>query len=92
MNTFILNNAVEQPSKNLTGFFCHKCEIIFPDEKTHKSHYRSELHNYNLRRIKVELKPVSEEVFLAKKAGTLKRNEKLKNIQPEYKETPRSFL
>lgn len=47
----------------LQGNFCTACELMFDSIDLQKDHYKSELHQYNLKRRIVDLPPVAEEVF-----------------------------
>lgn len=71
--TFSINTK-RKHTKKLKGLFCSTCEVEFKEVKSHQSHYKSELHKYNLKRRMVDLSPVSEELYEKKKRGEYTRN------------------
>lgn len=49
---------------------CPTCLQNFATLESHKLHYKSDFHRYNLKRKMVKLAPISEEQFQAKKVET----------------------
>ena len=47
-------------------FTCLSCSIAFPNPEDQRTHYRSDLHRYNMKRRVANLPPVKAEVFNAK--------------------------
>ena len=43
----------------MMSFTCNTCEVEYDDVESHRSHYKSDWHRYNLRRRQVELAPGS---------------------------------
>jgi pre-60S factor REI1 len=49
--------------KTLTGVFCATCEVEFASHSDHKAHYKSDFHQFNLKRKILQLPPLGEEIF-----------------------------
>lgn len=47
-------------------FTCLSCNIAFPNAEDQRTHYRSDLHRYNMKRRVASLPPVRADVFNAK--------------------------
>ena len=76
MNSVLFTTTAQKDTKQLIGTFCLSCEMNFTTEQDHKIHYRSELHQYNLKRKMVNLPPISEDRFKKSLTGKLKRVQK----------------
>ena len=76
MDSVLFTNTQQSENRQLTGMFCLSCEINFSDETEHKNHYRSEFHQYNLKRKMVNLPAISEERFKKSISGMLTRAQK----------------
>ena len=48
---------------NIDGFYCPTCNMTFEMEEQMKTHYHSDIHNYNMKRKIVGLKAVDEPTF-----------------------------
>lgn len=48
---------------DLVGLYCPTCYISFEREDQFKQHYHSDIHNYNMKRKIVGLKPATEAQF-----------------------------
>lgn len=46
---------------------CPTCSQAFANLESHKEHYKSDFHRYNIKRKMVKLAPITEEQFRAKK-------------------------
>ena len=57
--------VLDTPTVNhsLLGIFCATCEVTFQNEEEHKLHYRSDFHQFNLKRKMLQLPPINEEQF-----------------------------
>ncbi len=69
MNDFTLGTIDNQNKKELTGMFCATCEVEFASQEKHKSHYKSDFHQFNLKRKILHLPPLAEDVFLTSYNG-----------------------
>jgi hypothetical protein len=49
--------------ESLFDFYCPTCLLSFGDDLGFKQHYKSELHQYNVKRKLVDLKPIRMEYF-----------------------------
>lgn len=49
---------------------CITCRLTFPDPELMRTHYKGELHRFNLKRRVAQLPPVTEAVFKQKMTGT----------------------
>ncbi len=63
MNDFTLAADNTSQPKQLTGVFCATCETEFATLADHKAHYKSDFHQFNLKRKVLSLPPLAEEVF-----------------------------
>lgn len=59
----ILAAQAPQKNKETVQVGCTTCEVEFSDLETHKAHYRSDFHAYNLRRRVLSLPPIAEPVY-----------------------------
>lgn len=66
-NTTANNNFSDEILK---GIFCTNCRIEFDNEDNYKAHYKSEFHEYNIKRRLASLSPITESEYNAKKAKT----------------------
>ncbi|EST05938.1 Zinc finger, C2H2 [Kalmanozyma brasiliensis GHG001] len=56
----------EQYDDDTPLFTCLSCSIAFPNPEDQRTHYRSDLHRYNMKRRVANLPPVKADVFNAK--------------------------
>eukprot|EP01132_Coremiostelium_polycephalum_P005429 gene5429-6773_t len=66
-------------------FTCISCRIFFTTAEGQRTHYKSELHRFNLKRKVFDLPPVTESVFNAK-VDAIKKEEDKTNQGPEILE------
>lgn len=59
--------SITSEGSELLGFYCATCGVECGEERQFKSHYRSDLHYYNMKRKIVNLPPVSEDYFHSRK-------------------------
>ena len=69
----------------MMSFTCNTCEVEYDDVESHRSHYKSDWHRYNLRRRQVELAPVPFEAFRKRKAAVLEKRRKEDEREEEEK-------
>jgi len=63
MNDYTLGATDSSHGKQLNGVFCATCEVEFASHTDHKAHYKSDFHQFNLKRKILQLPPLAEEVF-----------------------------
>lgn len=64
MADYLLDNIVQgEKNQSLMGIFCGSCHICFSTDAEHKTHYKSDFHQFNLKRQMHQLAPISEAVF-----------------------------
>lgn len=76
------DTAREKPL--LKNIFCANCEVNFDSEDAHKSHYRSDFHQYNLKRRMLKLAPIALDVYEKNKAEILARVKNASNASRSY--------
>lgn len=53
----------EDEEDELFNLYCPTCLLSFQDNETYKAHYKSDLHNYNMKRKLLNLRPANPEEF-----------------------------
>ena len=67
----VIKKAIEEgiPSEDseeeeeLFNLYCPTCLLSFTDNVEYKTHYKSEIHNYNMKRKLLNLRPANPEEF-----------------------------
>jgi hypothetical protein len=69
-SSFIIKLDVSANLMNtsIKTLFCNHCQMLNNTIEEMKSHYKSDLHRYNLTRITSNLRPLTQEEFDKKKA------------------------
>lgn len=84
-STILTNGDEEEEDESLFDFYCPTCLLSYGDQNDFKSHYKSELHQYNVKRKLVNLKPIRLEDYEKVKESRL--IVKLKRIDPKGSQT-----
>jgi pre-60S factor REI1 len=69
----------------MSEFTCNTCEVEYDDMRSHRDHYKSDWHRYNLRRRQVELAPVPYDAFEKRKRAVLEKRRKEEERDEEEK-------
>ena len=88
MTDYLLDQLQTAPKqKTLVGIFCASCEVNFLDENEHKIHYKSDFHQFNLKRKMLQLRPINEPAFEKSLKEILEKskNQNKKNLEDEKK-------
>ena len=65
----VLSELDQSDDEDLFNLYCPTCLLSFSDNAAYKEHYKSELHQYNVKRKMVGLPPSRPEQFEALKAS-----------------------
>lgn len=62
-NEGVPSEKSDSDDEELFNFYCPTCLLSFENNEDYKAHYKSEIHNYNMKRKLLNLRPANPEEF-----------------------------
>lgn len=70
MDEGVPSEASDSDDEELFNLYCPTCLLSYDNNGDYKSHYKSEIHNYNMKRKLLNLRPANPEEFEVIKKST----------------------